>query len=308
MVTVAKMRPETTLAALDFLLHRHDRIVGVDHPRLPDAVSHQFDERPDQHRCRQHPGAHGRACDVDVVPFEDRLQAIQRKVISHLAGDDVRQQPRPDETFFNWPPELRRLLRRDHLRPPLAGVLFAGLAGVRDADVLEDLEVRGEAFELFADFLADAVARGCAAGALLLLVGEVVDDADAREVLGQFAPAVVVSVPGSAAGELLAGLVFDGCGVRGVQRHGVDINAEQHQLKRVKALGLGAVEPAEDRIDRGLDCEVDGGLLLGLQPLTLRIELRIELFLRLAPDLLDRPGMPRHLLGHQPLEQRRIVG
>jgi len=60
--------------------------------------------------------------------------------------------------------------------------------------VLEHLEAGGDVFELLADLFADLVPLAAAARAGLLFRGQVVLDADARQVLGQLAAPMFMPV------------------------------------------------------------------------------------------------------------------
>ena len=115
--------------------------------------------------------------------------------------------------------------------------------------------------------------------------------------VGELPTAVLVAVADAAGDERFPRFVLD---ARLIERHRIDLDAEQEQLAGVEPLRLRAVEPAEDRVDLGL--------LLSLQPLPLGF----ELLGGFPPDPLD-DGIVLGaelfpLLDEQSLEQGRIVG
>ena len=206
------------------------------------------------------------------------LQAVQRQMIAQFADNHVGQQARPGQTLGNRGGGRQRLGRIGaavpvglaegdlDVRLAVARVapLRTGLAGILGADVLEDFEAGRVVFELFGDFLADAAAFQSATGAKLLLGLEVMFDGNPRQRLGQLRPAVLVL---DAAGcQLLAGFGFHR---RLVHRQRIQHQSKEQQLRRIEAFGLGAVEPAEQRLDLGLVLLLQGfngvgGFLLDL--------------------------------------------
>lgn len=180
---------------------------------------------------------------MHIQPLKDGFQAVQRQMIGQFAGDDVRQQPRTGQAFFDGLGRFEGDLDVGFavaLNAPLA----AGLAGVFVADVLEHLKTGGHIFELFADLLADAAAELAAAGAELLLRGKVMFDGTPRQGLRQFAPAVLML--DAAGGKRFAGLLLDG---GGVDRQRIHHQTEEQQLRGIESLGLGSIDAAEDRFD-----------------------------------------------------------
>jgi len=154
--------------------HRHRRVVGVDRFGRQDHRNHQLIQRQNQFgRCRQ-PPAGRRTRDHVPAAAQDVLLPIQRQVVAVLVGDHLGQQARAGQTL------LDRLSR-------LAGGLDVPLAlaaGICRADVLDHVEFGRFVFELLAGLLADAYPHLTAAGALLLLVGQIVDHLLAGQFLG----------------------------------------------------------------------------------------------------------------------------
>lgn len=146
------------------------------------------------------------------------------------------------------------------------------LAGVLVPHVLQHLQARRDVLQLLAGLAADARPRFAAAGALPLLVGEIVDDLDARQVVRQLPPAVLVVVD-PASLQRLAALGLDDGGIDGHLLG--DVHAEQQQLSRIELLRARSIEAAEDCVH------------LRLVPLLHRL----DAFGRLTLDLIDR-GVP----------------
>lgn len=216
------------------------------------------------------------------------FEPVERQVVAKFARDDVGQQSRPGQPLVD---RLRRLGRGRDLGIDRRGL--AAFAGVGVADVPQHLERRRQVFELLAHLPTDPLAHLAAARAGLLVVGQVVLDLDARQVLGQLLAAVLVTVADATGHQRLAGLLGD---ARLVQRHRVDPHTEEEQLPRVEPLGLRAVEPAEDGVDLRL--------LLGLQPQPQGVELVGSLGL----DAVDQRVVVGLSFDKNPLEQGRIIG
>jgi len=72
----------------------------------------------------------------------------------------------------------------DHNGRPLGFDSLTALAGILRADVSDHPDLCGDDIELFTHLFADP-AKGCAAGANLLVFGNVVDDFHAGKVCGQ---------------------------------------------------------------------------------------------------------------------------
>src|SRR5215831_20286594 len=114
-----------------------------------------------------HPGAHGRARQVDAVAAEDAFEAVERQMVGVLAGRDLGQQPRAGQAF--WDDRDRHVCRSDM-------VMTLG-AGVLKADMHVHEQASGSVIELFAGFLAELLAQFAAAGAHTLGVAQRVLDA-----------------------------------------------------------------------------------------------------------------------------------
>ena len=129
--------------------YRHRRVVGVEHPGAKHRLDQTGVQRPQQLGRVAHPVAERRPRQLHALTLEDAFQAIERQVIRVLAGDDVRQQPRPRQTLVD---RLRRFIGD-------GDVLLAVLAGVLGA-LMDDDEQRGWlVVELFAGLDTDRLAR-----------------------------------------------------------------------------------------------------------------------------------------------------
>jgi hypothetical protein len=133
-------------------------------------LEHHLDDRGQQAGDDRHPRAHRRPRQLDVGPLEDRLLAIERQVVGILADGHVGQQSRAGQPFS------------DRLGESLCDhdMGLARLAGVLGPDVLVDDQRGGNIFELFAEFLADALAKLAAVRAGPLFERDIVDDSLAR--------------------------------------------------------------------------------------------------------------------------------
>ena len=132
---------------------RHPPVQGLDQVR----------DIPAPHRLRS-------SGNLKALPLEDVFQAIKRQVISELAGNDVRQQPRSRKTFFDRRLRFRRCRDlRIFSRQLTLGtrILFAHM--------LQALEVSGDVFDLPALLVADFLSLLAAARTTLLFCGELID-------------------------------------------------------------------------------------------------------------------------------------
>jgi len=129
---------------------------------------------------RAHPAAQGGTVQRDAVPFQDAFLAVQRQVVGILAGDDLRQQAWPRQSFVE---RLRQLGGGDD-------VFLAVPASVLHALVLDDEQRRRHPVELLAGLVADRAAWLAAAGAAALGLRQFVAATFAAQVSRQTAPAV----------------------------------------------------------------------------------------------------------------------
>ena len=135
--------------------------------------------------------------------------------------------------------------------------MFAASATVLVADMPQHLERRRQVFELLAHFLADPLAQLSASRARLLGVIQIVLDVDARQMIRQRATAVLVPLRHATSGWFFARFLGDACLV---QRHLVDLQAEQQQLPRIEAFVSRTVKAPQEQGRRLLDGLGDGRL------------------------------------------------
>ena len=187
------------------------------------------------------------------MAFEDAFLAIEWQVIGILVGNHVSHQPWPGEPLL------------DRLGKPLGDHDVGGAVGtgVFRADVLEHDQRRGDVFELFADFGADALPHSAAVGARELFGEDVMHHRLAGQARGQGLPAVT----------LLLGLgrtrrrrrFGDHLGLRrglglgfGLRQ---DFLGEEPELSGVDALALAAVALTEEFFELMLELGVEMKLL-----------------------------------------------
>ena len=113
--------------------------------------------------------------------------------------------------------------------------------------MLDDVQHGGNEFELFADLFADALAQLAAAGAALLVVGQVVDHLLAGQVLRQRATAMPLAggAPGLA---VIRRLRF--FRLRGLFDQ---VGGEQHELLGIEPVGPRAVASLEQLLELMLE-------------------------------------------------------
>lgn len=184
----------------------------------------------------------GRPRQLNPDTPQNALLTIERQGIGVLGHRDVGEQPWRGEAL------------RDGLRRQGSGLhpLATCRTGVFGTDVAQDVDARGNDVELLACLLPDALHRSTAAGALLLGLGKIVQDLDAREPLGQRpATALAARVGGD-----LNGWLHD----RGRSRRGLGL-IEQPQLvcgellaARSEALGEQQLDLLLQTRDLGLAC------------------------------------------------------
>ena len=183
---------------------------------------------------------------------KDVFQSVKRQVVAQLARDDIGQQSRPRQPLVD---RLRGLRRGRDLR--VVAVVFAPPAAVFVADVPQHLERRRQVFELLAHLLADPLAQLAAGRARLLGVSKIVLDVDPRQMVRQRPAAVLVPLRHAARDQFFARFLGD---ARLVQRHLVDLQAEQQELPRIEAFVPRAVKPPQEQGRRLLDGLGDGRL------------------------------------------------
>jgi hypothetical protein len=172
-------------------------------------------------------------------------------MIGLLAHGHVSEKPRAGQPFFD---RLGQSLC-DH------DVGLARLAGELGPDVLEHDQRGGNIFELFAEFLADALAKHAAIGASSLLRRDVVDDPLASQAGRQGLSAVTLDGRLGGRGRRRFGSRF-GLG-RDLGRAGLEeLAGEEQELIGVELLGLLAIEPLEEKFELVLEFLVEVGLLV----------------------------------------------
>jgi hypothetical protein len=93
MMSISDIRPDPPDPGKGKLAvqHLHARIVGADHLGTQHFLLHQLIQRIEQFRALRHPAAHGLARDVDAMPLEHLLLAVQRLVVGPLRHHHLRQ-------------------------------------------------------------------------------------------------------------------------------------------------------------------------------------------------------------------------
>jgi hypothetical protein len=165
MAFIPDIRPQSSLAAMSFVLDRHRRVIRVQDITLPHAVAHQLVQRQDDVGRSAHPAAQRRTIDLHPLAGKDLFEAVQRQMIGEFAGHHVRQQPRTGQSLFD---RLPGFIRQIDMRLAIALVAMSRIAvraGVFVADVLQDHEVAGKVLQLLALLLSDALPLLTAAGA-----------------------------------------------------------------------------------------------------------------------------------------------
>ncbi len=105
--------------------------------------------------------------------------AVERHCIDELCGNDLRQQARSGHALGD---DLRRHGRDAHNRHAFLAV--AGRAGIFGPDMALHLHDGRDVVELFGDLFADAF-QTSSVGADFLILRQIVDDFDARQVIRQ---------------------------------------------------------------------------------------------------------------------------
>ena len=132
--------------------HRHRCLVGVEHLVRQDNAPQRIDDWLQLDPAHAHPLAQRRARDREAGPPEDRLLAVQGKVVRKLGHHYLGKQPWGGHPLVDHLGRHRRLDKRLALGTrPLA------------ADVTLDREDPGFVGELLRDVLADALHRATAA-------------------------------------------------------------------------------------------------------------------------------------------------
>jgi hypothetical protein len=127
-----------------------------------------------------HPLSHRATTDLDAGAREGRFHAVQRHAVGIFAGHDGGDRGGIGHAARQW---LCRHVSAHHRRADL--VLFAMAAAVLETHMLPNPRGHRRDMQLFADVFADAVQRALAAAANLLLFGQIVFDALARQVRRQ---------------------------------------------------------------------------------------------------------------------------
>jgi hypothetical protein len=168
----------------------HPSVIAVDDPGEQQPLVQQLIQGIEQ-RCRtSQPVSQRGPGDGDPGAGQLPGQAMHRRVISELGGDDVGQQPRPaqalgDGADLGRPRRLQALLRRHRRRVAMP-------AGVTLPDSTEHEKACRLQVQLLGGLFADANTRLATAGTEPLRLGQVVDDLAPLEVLGQGGAAVRV--------------------------------------------------------------------------------------------------------------------
>src|SRR5262249_3256222 len=158
------------------------------------------------------------------------LLAVERDMIGILLGDHMSQETRPGQSLGDG---LRGLLRGGDMS-------LAVRAGVSTAPVLDDEQRRRPVIELFAALGADLGSWLAAVGAAAFDLGQLVEDRDAREVLGQSLPAVAAPLL-LCAGSLFGSRISGGWGpLRSGRRRVVEGIGDQERLIGVESFGSRA--------------------------------------------------------------------
>lgn len=160
-----------------FLEDLQGGFVHVDDRPGADLRPEHFMERLQRLGHSHGPSGHGMARDVHAQTGKLLGLAVERHGVDELCGDDLRQQARSGHALGD---DLRRHGRDAHHRHTLLAV--AGRAGVFRADMAFHLHDGRDVVELFRDLFADAL-EADPAGANLLVLGQVVDDLDARQMV-----------------------------------------------------------------------------------------------------------------------------
>jgi hypothetical protein len=168
-------------------------------------------------------------------------------VIGILAGDHVSHQPRARESFL------------DRIGKPLGDhdIGFAVGTGVFRPHVLDHDQRRGDIFELFADFLADAMPHAAAVGAREFVGGDVMHDPLAGQAPRQRLAAVAVLRRRTRRGRRLGGQIGSRRGLGLCQ----DLPSEEQELSGVDPLALRAVPLVEELFELVLELLVEMNLL-----------------------------------------------
>jgi hypothetical protein len=106
---------------------------------------HLHHDRLQQIRCLAHPIAEGGPTDLDPMPLEDPLQAVQGQVVCILAGQNMRYQAFPGPALLD---RHGRKLCNDH-------PFLAGLTRVLDSYMLKDHKGGRHVLQLLGDLFAD---------------------------------------------------------------------------------------------------------------------------------------------------------
>jgi hypothetical protein len=170
-------------------------------------------------------------------------------VIGILVSNHVSHQPGSGEPLL------------DRLGKPLGDhdVGCAVGAGVFRPDVLDHDQRRGDIFELFADFGANALPQGAAVGARELFGGDVVNFRLAGQARGErlAAVAILLGLGRTWRGRGLGDRVELRCGL-GLRQ---DLLGEEQELSGIDALALPAVALSEELFELMLEFGVEMNLL-----------------------------------------------
>ncbi len=105
--------------------HLHRRVVSVDHAAEQDQRLHQIVQRLEPLGGAAHPVAEGRPRDLDTLPLQPALLAIERDMVGILIGNHMSQEPRPGQALGDG---LGRLIRGDDV----AFTVWAGVGTAHD--------------------------------------------------------------------------------------------------------------------------------------------------------------------------------